>query len=174
MAVAGQIVRIGRAQGALEKPVAHGPAVDEQILMRRIAPVVGRQAREPGQPHAVAQLVDLQRILVELPAQDGRQPRQPPLRPMGLSGQAQHPAAVQVQGEGHRLMGHGLALDLLGDGHGFGPLGLHELQPRRGGVEEVAHLDPRPMGAGKGGGRRLAHGPALDQQRKGVGRAARP
>ena len=48
-------------------------------------------------------------------------------------------------------MGHGLALQLLGDGHGLGALGLHELQPRRGGVEEVANLHPRAVRAGEGG-----------------------
>ena len=37
MAVAGQEVGIGPAQGALQQPVAHRAAVDEQVLVRRVA-----------------------------------------------------------------------------------------------------------------------------------------
>ncbi len=37
VAVAGQEVGIGAAQGALQQPVAHRAAVDEQILVRGVA-----------------------------------------------------------------------------------------------------------------------------------------
>ncbi len=71
-------------------------------------------------------------------------------------------------------MSHGLALDLLGDGHGFRALGLHEFQPSGGGVEKVAHLHPRPMRAGEGRRLGLAHRPAFDKQRMGLGDPFRP
>ena len=40
-------------------------------------------------------------------------------------------------------MGHGEALDDVGDRRRLGPLRLQELEPRRRREEEVAHLDPR-------------------------------
>jgi predicted Co/Zn/Cd cation transporter (cation efflux family) len=73
-------------------------------------------------------------------------------------------------GAGPIPMRHGLTLDLLGNGHGFRAFGLHEFQPRRGGIEKVAHLDPRAMGPRKGAGLHSPHGPALDAQGKGIAR----
>jgi hypothetical protein len=46
VAVAGQEVGIGGAQGALQQAVAHGAAVDEQVLVGGVAAVVGGQADE--------------------------------------------------------------------------------------------------------------------------------
>ena len=66
-------------------------------------------------------------------------------------------------------MGHGLALHLLGMA-GLGALGLHELQPRRRGEEQVAHLDPRP--GGRAPPARAATGAALDREAPGAPRAA--
>jgi hypothetical protein len=168
MPVAGQEVGIGRAQGALQQAVAHRAAVDEQVLVGGVAAVVGGQADEARQAHAIAGLVDLQGVVVEVAAQHGRQAGEAPLRAGVLGRQADDAAAVDVQGEADALVGHGLALDLLGDRQGLGALGLHELQARGGGVEQVAHLDPRPVVAGEGGGGYVADGAALDQDRPGV------
>ncbi len=70
VAVAGQEVGVGGPQRALQQAVAHRPAVDEQVLVRRVAPVVGGQAGEAGQPHALALLVHGQGVVGEVTAQD--------------------------------------------------------------------------------------------------------
>ncbi len=170
MAVARQEIGVGGAQGPLKQAVAHRASVDEQVLVGRVAPREGRQARVARQAHALARLVDQEGVVLEVLAQHRRQPLEPPLWPRMLGAEAQHPPAVDVEREGHRLVRHGLALDLFGDGHGLGPLGLHELQPRGGGEEQVAHLHPRAVRAGEGGGLRLADQAALHHQ--GVGVAA--
>ncbi len=87
--------------------------------------------------------------------------------------QAQDGAAVDLEREGHALMRHGLAAHLLGDGHGLGALGLHELEPGRGGVEQVADLDPGAVRAGEGRGGDRALGPRLDRHLMGGVLAAR-
>jgi hypothetical protein len=75
--------------------------------------------------------------------------------------QAQHAAAIEVEGEGDRLVRHGLSLEFLGDGHLLGPGRLHELQPGGRGVEQVADLDPGAVRAGEGGWADRADRPAL-------------
>ena len=69
MAVAGQEVGVGGAQRALQQPVAHRPAVDEQVLVGRRCRVEGRQAGIAGQPHALALRVDGERVVGEVAAQ---------------------------------------------------------------------------------------------------------
>ena len=69
MPVAGQEVGIGRAERAGEQPVADGAAVDEKVLVRRIAARIGRQAGKAGERHALAHLVELERIGLEVRAQ---------------------------------------------------------------------------------------------------------
>jgi hypothetical protein len=155
----------------LQQAVAHRPAVDEQVLVGGVASVVGRQAREARQPHAVARLVDLDGVVLEVAAQHGGETGEASLRPRMLGRQAQDPPPVDVQREGDGLVGHGLAL-ISGDRQGLGAFGLHELQAGRRGVEQVAHLDPRAVRAGEGGGGDVAHAAALDQDREGVGLAS--
>ncbi len=67
MAVARHHLRIGAADRADQQPVAHRPAVDEQILMVRHAPVEGRQAGDAAQHQILAHPVDRHRIVGELP-----------------------------------------------------------------------------------------------------------
>ena len=169
-----QEVGVGAAERALQQAVLHGAAVDEQILVRGVAPAVGRQAGVARQAHAVAFLVDQQGVGLEVAAQQGGQALQAALVAGMFGRQAQGGLAVQRQGEGDGLVRHGLALDLFGDGHGLGPLGLHELEPGGGGVEQVAHLDPRAMRAGEGGGGQGPGLAALDRDGPGVGLVTRP
>ena len=173
MPVARQEVGVGAAQGPLQQPVLHRAAVDEQILMRRIAARIGGQARIARQTHAVPLLIDQERVGLEVAAQEGGQAAQPAFVARMFGGQAQGDLAVQRQGEGDGLVRHGLALDLFRDGHGLGPLGLHELEPGGGGVEEVAHLDPRAVRTGEGGGDQGAGLAALDRDGPGVGLVTR-
>ena len=67
--------------------------------------------------------------------------------------QPQRPPAVDDQAERDLGMGHREPLDHLARGLGLGPLGLEELEPRRGREEQVADLDPGAEGAGGGPGR---------------------
>ena len=169
VAVAGQEVGIGAAQRALQQAVAHRPAVHEQVLVSRVAAIIGRQSGEPGQPHALAFMIDGQGVFRELPSHDRRQAGQATIRPLALRRQAQGAATVQIQGERHILMRHCLALDLVGDRQRLGPLGLHELQAGGGGVEQVAHLNPGAVRAREAGWGDRAHRAAFDQYGVGVG-----
>ena len=169
-----QKVGIGAAQGPLQQPVLHRAAVDEQILMRRIAARIGGQAGVARQAHPVPRLIDQQGVGLEVATQQGRQPFQPALVAGVFGGQAKRDLAVQRQGEGDGLVRHGLAFDLLRNGHGLGPFGLHELEPGGGGVEEVAHLDPRAVRAGEGGGGQGTGRAALDLDDPGFGLVTRP
>ena len=54
MPVARQEVGVGGAQCAVQQAVAHGTAVHEQILVRRVAARIGRHAAPARQPHALA------------------------------------------------------------------------------------------------------------------------
>ena len=174
VAIPRQKVRIGRAQGPLQQTVPHRTAIDEQILMGRIAARIGRQAAIARQTYTLAFLIKQQGIGLELWPQDRGQPCQAPLVALVLGSQSQGPASVQIEAEGRILMRHGLALDLVGNGHGFGPLGLHELQTSRCGIEKVPHLHPRTVRAGKGGRLNRPHRAALNAQRIGIARAPRP
>ena len=113
-------------------------------------------------------MVHDQGVFGEVAAQYGRQSGEASLRPRCLGRQSQDGAAVDLQAEGCRLMGHGLALHLVGDGLGLGALGLHELEPGGGGVEQVPDLDPGAMRTGEGGGGGPSDRPALHHQAPGL------
>jgi hypothetical protein len=63
-------------------------------------------------------------------------------------------------------MSKGQTADRLAHRARLGPVGAQELQPRRGGEEEVPHLD---LGTGRTARRnRLANAPAIDGDRPGM------
>ena len=177
MAVARQEILVGAAHGAGQQLVAHRPAVDEEILVLAGRPVERRQAGEAAQAKALAVGVDGQRIVGELAAHDGAQPRQP--RGIALSssdgvaaGEVDQRALLAFEAEGDRGMGHREAPHRIGDMARFGARLLQELQPGGRGKEEIAHLDPRARRMR--GGPRLALGAAVDLEApRGVG-AGRP
>ena len=76
MPVARQIVGIGRTHRAEQQLVAHRPAVDEQILPKRIRARVGRQRREAFHMQAFASRRDRDRIGAEIRAQNVAKPRE--------------------------------------------------------------------------------------------------
>ncbi len=174
MPVARQEVRVGRPERALQQPVAHRPAIDEKVLVGRVAPRIGRQAGVTREPHALALVPQQQGVLLELAPQHRGQPLQAALRARMFGRQAQHPATVDLQREAYRLVRHGLAADFLRDGKRFAALGLHELQPGRGGVEEVADLRPEAMLPGEGGRLRRPDQAAIDPDRPGLAGSPRP
>ena len=168
VAVAGEEVGIGAAQGALQQAVLHRAAVDEQILVLAVAARIGGQARKARQADLIADVVDQQGIGLEIAAEDGGEAAQAPPIPRVFGGQAQDGAALDVEGEADGLVRHGLSAQLLGNGHGLGALGLHEFEPGGGGVEQVAHLDPGAVRPGEGGGAGRGDAATLDAQGMGV------
>ena len=173
MPVAGEEVGVGPAQGALQQPVLHRAAVDEQILVSGVAPTVGRQARVARQADIVPRLIDKQGIGLEVAAQQGGEALQPPDIAGVFRRQAQGGFAIEVEGEGDAFVRHGLTLDLFRDGHGLGALGLHEFEPGGGGVEQVADLDAGAVRTGETGGRDRPLVAALDGDGVGVAAVAR-
>ncbi len=140
--------------------------------MGGVAARIGGQAGIAGQSNPLALMVEQQGIVLELPAQHRGQALQPAFGAGMLGRQAQGAAAIEIEGEADPLVRHGLALDLFGDGQGLATLGLHELQTRRRGVEQVAHLGAQAVVAGERRRLRGANQSALHRDREGVGRAA--
>ena len=141
MAIARQIVGISRAHRAEQKLVAHGPVIDEKILAERVGARVGRQGSIAFDQQALAPGADFHRINAKLRAQDVAEPREP-AGPAGQSCRPGHRRALLAReresdiGPAHRQTPHDFA-------HGFplAAVALQEFQPRRCGVEQVAHLD---------------------------------
>ena len=94
MPVAGEEVGIGAAQRPLQQPVLHGAAVDEQILMARVAARVGRQPRVASQADVVPRLINQQGVGLEVAAEEGGEPLQTALVAGVFGGQAQGGPAV--------------------------------------------------------------------------------
>ena len=104
-----------------------------------------------------------------------------PLQPRGVAveqrrrcaaGRSISVALLALQPEGDLGMGHGEAAHRVGDMARFGARLLQELEPRRRGEEQIAHLDPRAGRMRRGP--RLAARAAVDLQAPrgvGVGRA---
>ncbi len=171
MAVARQIIGIGAAHRAEQQLVAHRPAVDEEILAERIGAREGRQrgeALDAARPRARRASSD--RVGAEVGAQHVGEPRQTPRR----AGQRRRPgdgrALLAREREGDIGPAHGKTAHDIAHGLGFGAVGLEEFQPRRRGVEQVAHLDPGALAERRR--HRSALGAAFDRQAP--RRAARP
>ncbi len=166
MAVARQEILIGAAHRAGEQLVAHGTAVDEEILVLARRAIERRQPREARQPEALAVGVDRHGIVGELAAHDGGQPLQPRRvarqeRAVGR-GEIDQRALLAFEPEGDAGMGHGKTAHRVGDVAGLGARLLQEFQPGGCGEEELAHLDTRALRMRCG--LRLALGAAVDLQ----------
>ena len=118
VAVAGEEILIGAAHRALQQPVAHRAAIDEQILLRRGRAVQRRQADIARQPHGFAQGIDRQRIVGEIAAHHLGQARQPHrrrvLQQIARGGMAQDGARIVEQREGDFRIGHRQPVDDVG------------------------------------------------------------
>ena len=162
MAVARQIVGIGRAHRADQNLVTHRPAVNEQILAERVGARQRRQSGEAFQPHAFALRIDGDGIGAEVGAQHIAEPRQ--FVGGGAPGDRRTLLTGEREGDvrpAHRQSPHDLA-----HGFGFAAVGLQELQPRRRGVKQIAHLDRGAVAERGGLGLALLAG--IDFQRPGV------
>ena len=142
----GSEIAVSAAHGAGEQLVAHRPAIDERDTgceaVRRDGAWAGRQSPQRRAPRA--------RHARQARRRRTRAPRMRPSRASPWSsspgGKARARNAVRSLGreaEGNLGMGQGQALHHIGDGRGLGALGLHEFEPRRRRIEQVAHLDAR-------------------------------
>ena len=162
VAVARQHVGIGGAHRAEQQPVAHRPAVDEDVLRHRRAAREGGQSGMAGEPQPLALGLDGDGVGGEVaPEHAGRRgqagrPAGRPARPR--SGPATRSAAAGrvAQAEGDVGPRQREPADGVGDRLRLGPVGAQEFQPRRRRVEEVAHLDGRAGARAAGRGARRA------------------
>ena len=146
MAVAREEIRIGAAHRADQQLVAHRPAVDEQELHRAVGAVVGRQAREAREPHALALDVDRRGVVAEIAAHDAaRGGSSRPLNEIRFRLQIERAASVERQRERDIGPRHREALDHIERRQVFGARGFQEFEPRRRRVEQLAHLDARAV-----------------------------
>ena len=167
----GQKIEIGGAQGARQRLVAHRPAIDEEILGKRVRPREGRQADPPGKPHALAARIELERICGEFAAERLAQALGQArfARPAGRP--VERRADVGQQRKADVRVAERQPADDVGDGLRLGAVGFEELEPRRRRDKEVARLDPRPDRAGARGDRALR--PVLDEKPQARRRAGR-
>ena len=141
MPVARQIIGVGAAHGADKKLVAHRPAVDEEILAERVGPRQRRQRGKTVDDDALAFGRDLDRVGAKVRTENVAEPRQPPGRARQRRGKGHRRALFAGQREGDIGPAHGEPAHHFAHGFGLGAVELEEFQPRRRGIEQVAHLD---------------------------------
>lgn len=166
MAVTGQHIRIGPAQGRHQQLVPHRAAVDEKELGERVRTVIGGQPRKPEQPDALAHRLDFAGVLDEFLAKHlGDAGGQRPLA--GRGGEGQRLAVGSRQFETHMRMCKREAPHHIGYGTSLGPVRLQELEPGGRCEEKVAHLDTGAPGSARRA--RFAPGSTFHLQRPRVG-----
>ena len=138
-----QEIKVGRAQGAGERPVAHRPPVDEQELLQGVRPGEGRQADPAGQPQRLPARVERDRIGRELVAERLAQPLGDARFARARGRPLETCADVGRKRKAHLRRGHREAPHRIGRGQSLGAVRFEELEPGRGGGEQVARLDPR-------------------------------
>ena len=163
-----QEIAIGGAHRAGEQLVAHRAPVHREVELGAIRPV---QRGEPGEAldrDLAAQGAHRQRVVHEILAQDAAEPRQPMVDQPGRAGLEPERGALAIgEAEGDLGLGQSEPLHHVGDRRALGPLGFHEFEPRRGRVEQIAHLDPR---AGAERSRlELRFSPGIDRDLVGLG-----
>ncbi len=165
MAVAGEQVLIGGADGADQQAVLHRAAVDEQILVVGDAAVEGGKAGDAAQAGRAAGIIDREAVFGQVAVGQGGDARRPVVA--GLDGK--RAAAVMVEGEADVGPRHGEPLHHVEAGGIFGPLGAQELAAGGDLAEQI--LD-RDAGAGRQRGRPLRRQRAIvDDARPAVGAA---
>ena len=141
VAVARQIVGVSGAHGSDEKLVAHRPAVDEQILAKRVGARERRQGGKAFDDDTVTLGADLDGIGAKVGAEHIAEPRQAAGRAGQRRGEAYRRALLAGEREGNFWTAHGKSAHHLAHRFGFSAVELEEFEPRRRGVEQIAHLD---------------------------------
>ncbi len=146
-----QQIAIGRAHGAVDQLVAHGPSIDDEILLERVRPVEGRKPGEAFEHEAAAHRAERQSIGHEFLAEDAAEPVEPMLdQPRLARIEAQDNALAIGEAEADIRIGEREPLHRIGDCPAFRALRLHEFEPSGGGIEKIAHLDARSGFQGRG------------------------
>ena len=139
--IARQIVGVSPAHRADEKLVAHRPAVDEQILAERIGARERRQRGKAFDDDAVALGANLHGVGAKVGAKHIAEPRQPSGRAGQRRGKAHRRALLAGERESDVRAAHREPPHHLAHRFGFGAVEFEEFEPRRGGIEQVAHFD---------------------------------
>ena len=145
MTIARQIVGISGAHSAEQKLVAHRAAVDEKILAERIGARERRQCRKALHVHAFALGGDLDCVGAEVGAKHVAEPGEAAGGARQRSRECHRRALLAGEREGHIRPAHGEPAHDLAHGLRLGAVELEELQSRGRGIEQVTHLDPRPL-----------------------------
>ena len=124
VAVARQIIGIGRAHRAEQELVAHRAAVDEQILAERIGAAQRRQRGKALDHEPLAAAQDLDRIGAELGAEHIGKPGEPPDRAGHRAGPGLRRAVLAREREGDVGPAHGKAAHDVAHGLAFGAIGF--------------------------------------------------
>src|SRR5215467_10204872 len=172
MAVARQVIGIGGAHHADQELVAHWAAVDEEILAERIGARERGQRGEALDRKARVAASHLDRVGAELAPENISEPGEASARARQRRGPSHWRALLAREREGdvgpaHRQPAHHLA-----DRLAFAAVAFEEFEPRRRGVEQVAHFDARAFPERAGLDLRLAA--AVDGDRPAVRLAAVP
>ena len=158
MAVLRQVVRIGAPDGAEQLPVPNRAPVHRHELVLRVAAIERRHRSMARQPRPFPLALDRERVRGEvLPQGIAQAPQE---RVVAVAPVPHTMALAVLEHEAHPRIGDRRAQDDIGDGPRLGPIGLHELQARGHGVEQVGHLDQRARL--RGGGPRGLRAPAVD------------
>ena len=145
-------IAIGRAHGAGEQLVAHRAAIDGEIKLEAVRPMQRGKAGEAFERRRSPRCgAHRQRVLDEVRPEDAAEPSQPMVDQPGRAGfEPKGGALLAGEAEGDLGPGQREPLHHVGDGRRLDALRLHEFEPRRRRVEQVAHLDPR-SGRKRGG-----------------------
>ena len=138
----GHEVAIGRAHGAGDELVAHGPSVHDEVSLQSVRPVERRQPGEAFHRHGSARRLHGKRIVDEVGPEDAPEPRQRMIEQARRAGiEAERGAFAGRQRKRNLRVGEREPLDGVGDCRALGTLGLHEFEAGRRGVKQIAHLD---------------------------------
>ena len=139
MAIPRKHVGIGPANSTSEQAILYRSPVDEEVLMVRDPPVVGRQARNPCQPHGATIQIDSDPIVLEFARDDLRHA----VRQTFPALEAEDPAIAMIEGNRHIGPSHGKPLHHIEAGGIFAARRTQELAARGDLAEQVFDPDTR-------------------------------
>ena len=142
-----QEIAVSRADRAGEQLVAHRPPVDDKMELKPVRPVQRRQAGKTLEQDAAAFGPHGKRILDKVGSEDAPEPRETMIDQARRAGfEAKDGALLARERKRDVRPRQREPLHHLGDGRILRAFGLHEFQPRGGGVKQVADFDPRSGG----------------------------
>ncbi len=136
-----QHIAIAEAHGIHQQPIAHIAAIHKPKLLVRRTARGGRQSEPPTHPDGPCGMLEGQRLLQEIVANDGAHPRLDRLQ-CRIDGRRieRHPLAI-AQSKTDIRAGQRKPLDQSHDMTGFRGIAAHKLAPCRHIEEKIAHFD---------------------------------